>query len=655
MKHHPLNNDLDLKPAKRRSVLTLSILFLGFTILISRAYILQTESDQKIHHLAERQYHKVLSEVPDRGNIYDIRGRELAVSLPTYSLVAYPYLVKNPKEEAQTLSRLIDVPFKVLYAKLKSGKKFAWIKRNLSQNEEEKLKSLRKEKDWLDWVREGRRFYPHREMASQLLGAVGYDNKGLGGLELYHEKYLRSDQDRSIATQDARGLIYQTAEAAIQGDNVSHVYLTIDRDIQHAAELELARGCEKFQAKGGTAIVMNPHTGAILAMANFPPFNPNSYKDYPLSSWKNQAVTDTFEPGSTFKVIAAAGALEHKAVTLEDRFNAGHGEYQVSAGHAIHDDHDNYGILNLRGVLQVSSNIGAYLVEQKLGKKEFYNTIRDFGFGEKTNVDFLGEASGLLRSYKKWGKLDEATISFGQGVSATSLQMTNAYATIANGGWRVTPYLTDHIVDETGQKIFETQAKKGAKVISEETAATLRELLTSVVGEGGTGIAAEIPGYSIAGKTGTAQKIDRQTGLYSSSKYVASFVGIVPATQPELVIFVMVDEPQGSIYAASVAAPIFKKIAGAALHYRVIPPDQNPPSLMMTLPKSFSKISSETIDGRHMPQLTGLSLRRVKELATRLECHLNITGTGRVVSQSPATGSSLHSGDRCEVILKTKS
>lgn len=649
--------------ATRKRLALISLFFLlGFGVIIFRAYSLQVAPRQDIDRLAQSQHKKRLPDQFGRGHIYDRNGNELAISVPSYSLVGHPHLIEEPKNKARALFAALNVDPKDLVARMSRDSKFVWLKRHLPETETEKIRPLMSE--GLSLVKESQRFYPNRLLAASVLGAVGYDDRGLSGLELHYNEQLRGATVRKVAYRDARGEIYETGETLAIPDRrerpASNLILTLDRQIQFVAEKELAAAVDQYHANWGTIVVMQPHSGAILAMASYPSFNPNEYAKYDQSLWKNKATATLVEPGSTFKIVTAAAALESGKVKPEDLFNCENGKLMVS-GKWVRD-HDPYKILSFSDVIKFSSNIGVYKISEKVGAKDFYHMIEKFGFGKKTGVDYPGEINGQLRPLAKWYKIDQAAISFGQGIGVSPLQMTTAMATIASGGLRFRPYLVHHVVDEQGDILSENKPHLVERVISQQTASKLSTMLKAVVMDGGTGTAAAIPGYSVAGKTGTAQKIDPQTRSYSNSKYFSSFVGFAPADNPQLVIFVGIDEPKGLTYGGQVAAPVFSKVGLAALQQLGVAPDR--PLLVETkhqTPKSSVKMAalgsvSETNNQKQaaglMPNLLGLSMREAATLLGQVCGSSRIRGSGFVVTQEPRAGSPLGKETLCRVELE---
>jgi cell division protein FtsI (penicillin-binding protein 3) len=425
----------------------------------------------------------------------------------------------------------------------------------------------------------------------------------------------------------------------------SDIHLTLDTAIQHIAEKELEASILKYRAKAGVAIIVDPFTGEVLALANYPSFDPNLYNKQSADQRRNRAVADSYEPGSTFKTILAAAALEEDVVGKEDLFYCEMGKYPY-AGKIIHDTHP-YGWLSFSKILQVSSNIGFTKVAEKLKKDRYFKYIEKFGFGRSTGIDVPGEVPGLLRKAETWSAIDLATHAFGQGISATPMQMVMAYAAIANGGFLMRPYITQRVVSPQGEVVLENQPHVVRRVVSEKTAKQLASMLSQVTTEGGTGAMANIEGFEVAGKTGTAQKADPVHGGYSN-KRVGSFVGFVPANNPRLVALVLIDEPEGSVYGGVVAAPVFRNIAQGALRRMMVAPQKTealPVAANIAqdeLPlRRIVKLSSESAaagNDTQVPDFIGLSMREALEKAQLSKIKVKLQGNGYVVKQLPAAG-----------------
>lgn len=548
----------------RFRISTVLVFFCLVSIIVAgRAFQLQVLKREQLCKLAERQYKKNIPLVPKRGTIYTRGYEELAVTVEVDSIYAEPDSIETPKLAAKRLAPLLSLSRKELEDNLSSSKSFVWLARKANPSTIERVKSLKIR--GIGFVKENRRFYPNGELASHAVGFSGIDGTGLGGIELAHDAQIKGKTELVRAERDALGKRTLPMDFGFEDSLAGNsVVLTIDKTIQYTAEKELAEAVRKSGAKGGTAIVMDPKSGEVLAMANYPQFNPNDLSSTSQAALKNRAIVDTYEPGSTFKVFLLAAALEEGVVKPGDKFNCEKGSMEL-AGKVIHDTHK-HGALTVREIMKFSSNIGSAKIAAKLGKERFYDYITSFGFGSPTGIELNGEGSGILRSMKTWSKLELANISFGQGVSVTPIQLTIAFSAIANGGYLMKPYLVKDILDRDGKVIKTNQPQIVKKVISGETASKVTEMLRDVVNEGGTGTEAALNGYDVAGKTGTAQKVSGGRG-YAENKHVASFIGFVPAESPELVALVAIDEPEGIQYGRIVAAPAFRAIAETSLRY----------------------------------------------------------------------------------------
>lgn len=532
-------------------------------IIAGRAFQLQVLKRDQLCKLAERQYKKNIPLVPKRGTIYTRGYEELAVTVEVDSTYAEPDSIDTPKLAAKRLAPLLSLSRKELEDQLSSSKSFVWLARKVTPSTIEHVKSLNIR--GIGFVKENRRFYPNGELASHVVGFSGIDGTGLGGIELAHDAQIKGKTELVRAERDALGKRTLPMDFGFEDSLAGNsVVLTIDKTIQYTAEKELEEAVRKSGAKGGTAIVMDPKSGEVLAMANYPQFNPNDLSSCSQVALKNRAIVDTYEPGSTFKVFLLAAALEEGVVRPGDKFYCEQGSMEL-AGKVIHDTHK-HGTLTVREIMKFSSNIGSAKIAAKLGKERFYDYITSFGFGSPTGIELNGEGSGILRSMNTWSKLELANLSFGQGVSVTPLQLTTAFSAIANGGFLMKPYLVKDILDRDGKVIKSNQPQIVKKVISGDTASKVTEMLRDAVAEGGTGTEAALNGYDVAGKTGTAQKVSGGRG-YTENKHVASFIGFVPAESPELVVLVAIDEPEGIQYGGIVAAPAFRAIAETSLRY----------------------------------------------------------------------------------------
>ncbi len=567
-KNKPKSHGTSAQAVKSRlTLVSLALLAFGL-VLAGRLVQLQIVQHDRLAAQSEKQYLRSVEITSGRGNIYDRNRNQLATNIQVESVYADPKSIVEKATTARILARALGLDPGAVLKKLKSNRHFVWIKRKSELNAVEKLKQLGLV--GVGFIAETKRYYPKRKLAASTLGFVGLDNQGLAGVEHFHHAVLKGNPQRSVLEKDARGrFLWTTANAHELNKGKRDVVLTLDEVIQFIAERELGRQVKEYQAKSGLAIVMDPYTGAVYALASAPEFNPNNYRAYPKDIWRNDAVASAYEPGSIFKPIVAAAALEEGLAGPEDIFFCENGSFQVGKSRIGEASDHQFGWLTLRNIIAKSSNIGAIKIAQGLGENRFFDYIQKFGFGGKLGIDLPGEASGTLRNLKQWSGLSLASISFGHEISVTPMQMVSAIAAIANGGVLIRPRLTRAILKNgTLEKTFEPEGIQ--TVLSEETSRQMINILKSVV-KTGTGARAGIPGFEVAGKTGTAQKIDPATQTYSKTKYLASFIGFVPADAPRLVILVMIDEPQKSYWGGEVAAPVFQKIARKTLRYLHIP------------------------------------------------------------------------------------
>jgi len=543
----------------------------GFAVLLAviagRAVHLQVYRHRWLSEMAAGQYEKSVVAQGKRGAIYDARFHDLAVSLDVISIGLHPQKVTDRSRAAVKLARALHVSPKLVQRKLKSKKTFVWLKRKASPRQVAAVKDLSLE--CVAFVKEHSRFYPNRSLAAQVIGFCGMDGNGLEGLEFLYNRVLQGGEDRFTVLRDARGRWFEADRPPYIADAGSNLVLTIDAAIQHITEKALAEAVRKYSAKAGMAIVMRPTTGAIMALANYPYFNPNSYRDYGKSRWRNRAITDPFEPGSTMKIFLAAAALESGKISPGSIFFCENGAYRIGR-RTVHDTHP-YGWLSLQQIVKKSSNIGAVKVGALVGSRRLHDKLRQLGFGSRTGIDAPGESAGLLMSYRKWTPIDAGAIAFGQGLAVTAVQLASAVGAIANDGILMRPHLVQAITDPNGKLAKKIGPQKIRRAITPETARTLRRIMRTVTTEGGTGMNAAVEGYSVAGKTGTAQKVGPEGG-YTRGKYVSSFVGFLPAEDPEAVILVVVDEPKKFHYGGTVAAPAFKTIARSVMDHLGVPP-----------------------------------------------------------------------------------
>jgi cell division protein FtsI (penicillin-binding protein 3) len=446
---------------------------------------------------------------------------------------------------------------------------FVWVKRNVPETIVKKLKGMNIQ--GLGLVKEPHRFYPKGELVSHIVGFAGIDSQGLEGVELQYESYLRGEKNLVKYQRDALGrkIASPQSQRSASLPTGYHLTLTVDEVIQFIAEEELAQAIKRSDAKSGSIVIMDPYTGAILAWALHPTFDPNRLGQFSAQDWRNRAVTDPYEPGSTLKIVVAAAALEEQVMSPDTLIYGGEGQMSV-AGTIVHDPAKTSWVTFSEVVAQ-SSNVGAIKVAMELGQERVFSYLKAFGFGEKTDIDLPGESSGILRELHKWSGRSLSSIAMGQEIGVTPIQMVAAMSVVANGGWLMTPYVVSTVLDSQGQAILTKDPQPKRRPISPETAGALTRILETAV-ETGTGKRAKLAEYRAAGKTGTAQKIDQETGSYSSSRVIASFVGFAPVDQPRLTMLVVIDEPKIGNWGGEIAAPVFRKVAERILpHLGVLP------------------------------------------------------------------------------------
>ncbi len=547
------------------------LLFGSLGGLLARAVRLQLGEEKKLGRVAREQYQATVSLPGRRGDIRDRNGVALASSVQVDSIFADPRAILDLDEAVEGLAGALHLPARALRRRLAEKGRFVWVKRQVTAAEARAVEGLGL--SGIGAVKESRRFYPERELAAQLLGFTGVDGEGLEGLERFYDQVLAGRSVLLPCVRDARGRLIAEETATADDLEGAALDLTIDRALEYLAQQAIDRQVAESHAASGIAIVLEPATGALLALAVAPPFNPNSVRPSDRDALRDRAVTDAFEPGSTFKSFLAAALLQEKVATPATPLFAENGAWRIGR-RTIHD-HEPFGWLTLARVLQVSSNIGAAKFGLALGRIRLHDYLQAFGFGARTGIALPGEVRGTVASLRS--DISVATASFGQGVTATPLQIVTAFGALANGGTLMRPYVVERIVEPDGRSVT-TEPRPIRSVVSRAVARTVTKMLEAVVEKGGTAPAAAVPGYLVAGKTGTAQKADPLTGGYSADKRFASFVGYLPAQAPRFVIGVFVDEPKGKIYGGEVAAPVFREIAEGALRQMGVPPTEPIPA-----------------------------------------------------------------------------
>lgn len=551
-----------------RVTIVKAFFFFCFALVAFRLFLIMFVEHEVYLEKAKMQQVKKEEIIPKRGYIYDRKGREIAISLEKDSLYIDPMMIKK-KETIDKLSNFVKVKYEDILGENERNRRFVWIQRKLDDSIAQQIKSLKLE--GVGFVTEHVRYYPKGHLASHVVGFVNVDEEGIEGLEKLYDKYLKAEKGSKIVLRDATGKRLSDGNFwEIRGNDI---FLTIDEGLQYIVEKYLDETIRKWKASSATAIMMDPFTGEILALANRPNYNPNNIKLVKnMEHLRNRAITDLYEPGSTFKIVTAAAALEENIVKTSSKFDCSAGFIEVG-GKKIKDVH-RHGVLTFEEVIQKSSNVGTIKIAMMLGKERLYGYIKKFGFGQKTEIDLPGEVSGYIRPPERWSGTSIGAIPIGQEVAVTALQVLRAYAVIANGGYLVKPFVVSEIRSPDGNILHKAVIKR-ERILSEQTALTMREILKKVTEQGGTAVTAKVDGNKVAGKTGTAQKYDPKLRRYSKDKFVSSFVGFIPAEAPKIALIVVVQDPVGGHYGGTVAAPVFKAIADEALAYLNVPRDDS--------------------------------------------------------------------------------
>jgi cell division protein FtsI (penicillin-binding protein 3) len=552
---------------------------LAFACLYYRLFLLQIVRHEDLLKKALDNHRLNVKIHPRRGNIYDREGRPLAMSIRVKSVYAAVDRIASPKTAARSLSRCLSLPYEDLLKKLSKKKKFVWLARKLDGSLADRIERL--QIDGVGFREEVKRVYPQGGLLGHVIGFVDIDNRGLEGLELRADRYLRGQSGWRASYRDRKGREIMTLRSQdippIDGYDLS---LTVDAVIQHIAESELEKGCRQFNALAGCLIVLEPKTGAVLALANWPSYDPNAPANSPAEHRRNRCITDVYEPGSTFKIVTVAAALDNGCVSMGDVTFCENGAFRVGR-HVLHDVHP-YGNLSTVEVIRKSSNIGAVKIAMRLGEEKLHQGVHRFGFGSPTGIGLPGEVGGILHPLSRWSGLSIAAVPMGHEVGVTPLQMAVAVAAIANGGVSMRPYIVDTVTNSSGAVVRSRAPEARGRVVSEATAAALVSAMEGVPTRAGTAPRAALEEYTVAGKTGTSQKLDPD-GRYSHSKFVGSFVGFAPSRDPALLILVTLDEPKPLYYGGTVAAPIFKEVAKRTLKYLAVPPDKSKEGVKVAL------------------------------------------------------------------------
>ncbi|MDX6445199.1 MAG: hypothetical protein QOH71_2273 [Blastocatellia bacterium] len=661
----------------RRALLVAMGLLAWMLLIGARLVQLQVSQHDNFTARARNQQLSSIETSATRGPVLDRQGKELARSIETASFFADPREVLDANETAKKIAAITgqdrDDLAKRLDTAIDARKQFIWIARRVDIEAAKKLDAM--ELKGIYSRKEPKRYYPNDSLAAHVLGFVGSEENGLSGVEQYYNEKIRGEAGKVFLERDgsAERRIFDSYE--VRPNPGQTVVLTIDQTIQYRTERALGAAVERAHAKSGTAIVMDPRTGEILALANAPSFDPNQSQKSSDEARVNGALQSIYEPGSTFKIVAYSAAIEKGLVKPEDKIDCQMGQITV-AGRLIHD-HKPFGLLTVADALAQSSNVGAIKLGLLVGNDSMYEYMKRLGFGSRTGIDLTGESPGILRSLNRWQPSSIGSLAIGQEIGVTPLQMATAYCVLANDGMLVKPHLVRELRSPDGTVMFQAKTET-RRALKAETTAALRNMLEGVTLHG-TARKAQLEGYTAAGKTGTAQKIDPKTRAYSATKYIGSFVGFAPVKNPAVVIIVVIDEPQGSYHGGDVAAPVFREIAEQILPDLSVSPDIETPAAPekiaqasrpspqqlkneqlqteareATLPKiaarSFSGQTKEVVFAMAtkraalMPDLRGQSVRDVLRMCQQLGLRLEARGEGHAMQQSPAPGSEVDPG-----------
>ncbi|MBN1774157.1 MAG: transpeptidase family protein [Deltaproteobacteria bacterium] len=650
-----LSDALWRRRTRQRMLVVAAFLGIGLGWLVVQAAELQIRYAPILQEHADEQHWREFSPPIWRGPIVDRNGMPLALTVEVDSVFANPAKVKEPEAVAALLAPVLGLDARELALRLRRPGRFVWLQRLVTPAQAQAVRDL--ELEGIQTTREPQRFYPGRRLAGHLIGFVGYDSRGLDGLEHEYDAVLRSEPRKLRGGRDARGrLVFSDGLGQVEVPQGQRVELAIDRTIQYIAEQELEAALATFEGRAASVVVMNPQTGEVLALANAPTFDPNRYVDVGADVRRNRALTDRYEPGSTLKMFTVAALLDSGLVGPEEQVYCEDGVYLIG-DYRIRDAHRN-GWLSLTQCLQRSSNVCLAKLAGILGRQRLYEALRRFGFGERTGVPVPGETGGLLRHHSKWYEVDLAAISFGQGISVSNLQLATALSALANGGTLMRPILVRRVVGADGRLVAEYPPTVRRRVISDRTARLLASMLISVTEEGGTGTEGAVAGFDVAGKTGTAQKADLTSGGYAEGKWTASFVGFVPAEDPRLVISVAVDEPMVNHYGGIVAAPVFRRVAERSLRYLGVAPTRPRGAAAAAGPEAPAG-GSLTVTGVplalpapgqvEVPDFGGETIRSALAIARSAGLELVVHGAGLGATQSPRSGAGVEPGSSVTV------
>lgn len=646
------------------------LLGIAFTLIGYKAYAIQVRESARYQRMAQRQHLRKVEIPAPRGDIRDAEGRDLAVTADVESVFANPRKITDVSGTAEFLAQVLELDVRVVEDKLSTRRHFEWIKRHLTASEARAITDA--DIEGLGLTLEPRRFYPGKQLAAPVLGSAGIDGAGLDGVELELDTLLAGERAEYAGLRDAQGRV-TLADGAAEASPGATIYLTIDRAIQHIAEQALADVVEEHLANAGSITVLDVNTGAVLAMANYPTFDPNGREGAASSLARNRAVTDAYEIGSIMKVFGAAAAIDEGLVTPETMIDLEGGRIRIS-GKLIRDTHYDPE-LSVADIIKYSSNVGAVKIAQTLGKELLREWLVKLGFGSRTGIEVPGERAGILRKSKHWGDIGLATIGFGYNMTVTPLQIAAAFASLGNGGIYYEPRIVQKVVAADGEVLF-AHEPTGRRVYKQSTVEAMAPILQSVFDKGrhgGTMRSVTVPGYIAGGKTGTAHKVDPDTLRYSHEHYLSSFAGLAPIADPKIVVVIVIDQPScEQWYGAQVAGPAFAVVASEALRYLGVPteiPDppkktggydwHSPPEddeakivgdLSAPLSEEFGDLGTGDDNQIYVPDFRGLSFGQAVEEAALYGVQLDLQGWGRVVEQYPPPGMAPKPAE-CRVVL----
>ncbi len=643
-----------MKMMKFRIFFVMYFFGLIFCVLLIRTASLQLFPQDQLTQLKERLFETTVKITPRRGVIYDRYGKELAISTPSQSLFADPYKVKEPYYIAKKLSTYLNLPRKKILSKLLNKKRrFVWLKRHLTEKEVKLIKSFKF--NGIHFIKESKRFYTKGKSLSQVLGFTDIDGHGLEGIEKKYDKILQGEEQRVIVKRDARGRpLFADFTPFINQVSGFDVYLTIDSDLQFYFEKELSRAVNFSRAKSAMGVVLSVDNSEVLAMINIPRYDPNYPNKVKDKNFRrNRVITDVFEPGSILKTFTIISAIQ-SGLTPSKKYSSHNGKLRVGSKIIKEADakkkFDSF--FNMTEILSYSSNVGASLIAFDIGPEKIRRTLSNFGFGQKTGIAFQGESRGVLRKLP-WRPIETATVSFGHGISSTVLQSANAYTAIANGGLLKKPRIIKQLRNPYNGEEKNFGEVIIRRVLKEDEAQTITLMLTSVTEKKGTGFRAVVPGYLVAGKTGTAQKVDFEKGGYKTSEYISSFIGFIPAHKPKYVVYVVIDGAKDNFYASTLAAPVFSKVSSYAVRKAGLSPTlfKEKDFILAQSNKKAKKVERVLAFTNRVPDLKGLTLREVLSKIEKKGINLKIYGSNRVLRTIPSVGEPMSPSKTLTVIL----